>query len=143
MDLKTVADRSDLPRERVEKALNTLSNRNMLYTAHTPHGDTKYGLLQVGYGIPQTFFWGGQADDRAKQMARLVLKYFTVPTTQEIYGGTTTKTYKYSPASLNVKVSMQGVLPHEQIGSIVDAATTIAVAHCPCRVSAKFWTYRL
>lgn len=137
VDLKTIADRSDLPRERVETALNNLSSRNMLFTSHTLQGDTKYGLLQVGYGIPQTFFWGGQADDRAKQMARLVLKYFTVPTTQEIYGGTTTKTYKYSPASLTVKVPMQGVLPHEQIGPIVDAATTIAVAHCPCRVSAR------
>jgi len=32
---------------------------------------------------------------------------------------------------------MQGVLPHEQIGPIVDASTKIAVAHCPCRISAR------
>jgi Pyruvate/2-oxoacid:ferredoxin oxidoreductase delta subunit len=137
VDLPTIAARSDLPADRVKAALSSLSDRNMLYTAPTSHGESGYALLQVGYGIPQTFFWGGTTDDRAKKMARLVLRYFTVPTTQKIYGGTPTKTYKYSPASLTVDIPMQGVLPNEQIGPILDAATTIAVAHCPCRMSAR------
>ena len=36
-----------------------------------------------------------------------------------------------------VDAPMQGVLPHEQIGPIVNAASKIAVAHCPCRMSAQ------
>jgi Pyruvate/2-oxoacid:ferredoxin oxidoreductase delta subunit len=87
--------------------------------------------------MPQTFFWEGRKDDHAKEMAKLVLKYFSVPTTRQVYGGVHTKTYKYSPASLSVDVPMQGVLPHEQMGSIVYASTKIAVAHCPCRMSAN------
>lgn len=136
-NIDTISARSKLPGDQVENALNSLSSRNMLYTAPKAHGETGYALLQVGYGIPQTFFWGGQQDQRAEQMARLVLKYFSVPTTRKVYGGTPTKTYKYSPASLTVDVPMQGVLPNEQIGHIVDRATTIAVAHCPCRMSAR------
>jgi Fe-S-cluster-containing hydrogenase component 2 len=109
----------------------------MLYTRQTENGDTGFALLQIGYGIPQTFFWGGQEDDRARRMARLVLNYFSVPTTGAVYGGASTKTYKYSPANVSIDVEMQGVMPNEQMGPIVEAATKIAVAHCPCRMQAK------
>lgn len=137
VSVKTITERSDLPESTVAEALDTLANRNLLFTSTTVTGEKGYALLQVGYGMPQSFFWGGQQDDRAKRMAKLILKYFDVPTTGKIYGGVATKSFKYSPANLSVDVSMQGVLPHEQMGPIVDAATKIAVAHCPCRMSAK------
>jgi hypothetical protein len=60
-----------------------------------------------------------------------------IPTTQKVYGPVKTKTYKYSPANLSIDVSMQGVMPNELMGPIVQAATKIAVAHCPCRMSAN------
>ena len=134
---QTIAARSDLPESTVTEALQSLSSRNMLYTRQTEQGDTGFALLQVGYGIPQAFFWGGQKDDRARHMAKLVLNYFSVPTTEAVYGGAATKTYKYSPANVSLDVEMQGVMPNEQMGPIVEAATKIAVAHCPCRMSAK------
>jgi ferredoxin len=137
VDIQTIAARSELPEPTVAEALQSLASRNMLYTSKTPDGSEGYALLQVGYGMPQTFFWAGQQDDRAKHMAKLVLNYFKVPTTEKIYGGVPTKTFKYSPANLSVDLPMQGVLPHEQMGPIVDGATKIAVAHCPCRMSAK------
>jgi len=134
--METISSRSDLPEEEVAEALAALSGRNMIYTGTTRSGAKGYSLFQVGYGMPQTFFWGGERDDRAKKMAKRVLNYFSVPTTRKIYGGVPTKTYKYTPASLSVDVPMQGVLPHEEMGPIVDAATKIALAHCPCRMSA-------
>jgi len=66
-----------------------------------------------------------------------VLNYFSIPTTGAVYGGAATKTYKYSPANVSIDVEMQGVMPNEQMGSIVEATTKIAVAHCPCRMQAK------
>ncbi len=114
-DLDTIADRSDLSKDKVADALESLAARNMLYTAKTKEGAQGYGLLQVGYGMPQTFFWAGKQDNTAKRMAKLVLKYFTVPTTQKVYGGVPTKTYKYSPANISVDVPMQGALPHDQM----------------------------
>ncbi len=137
VSLQTIAARCGLPESTVTEALESMAARNILFTTPTENGSTGYALLQVGYGLPQTFFWGGKQDETAKRMAKLVLKYFTVPTTQKVYGAGKTKTYKYSPASLSIEVPMQGVMPNEQIGPIVEAATKIAVAHCPCRMSAK------
>ena len=134
---QTIVARCDLPESAVTEALQSLSGRNMLYTRHTERGDTGFALLQVGYGIPQAFFWGGQKDDRARRMAKLVLNYFSVPTTGAVYGGASTKTYKYSPANVSIDIEMQGVMPNEQMGPIVRAATKVAVAHCPCRMQAK------
>jgi ferredoxin len=137
VDRQSIVDRCNLPPARVTEALQSLSDRNLLYTSTTAAGNTGYALLQVGYGIPQTFFWGGQQDERARRMAKLVLKYFDVPTTRKVYGPVPTKTYKYTPAGLSIDVAMQGVMPNEQMGPIVQAATKIAVAHCPCRMSAN------
>ena len=94
VSLQTIAARCDLPKSTVTEALQSLSGRNMLYTRQTEQGDTGFALLQVGYGIPQTFFWGGQKDDQARRMAKLVLNYFSIPITGAVYGGATTKTYK-------------------------------------------------
>ena len=135
--LEIIAAHADLSMVDVSEALKKMAARNMLYTAPADDGTPGYALLQVGYGLPQTFFWKGKQDDTTRRMAKLVLKYFTVPTTQKIYGGVRTKTFKYSPASTSIEIPMQGVMPNEQIGPIVDAATKIAVAHCPCRMSAK------
>ena len=132
-----IIERCDLPESVVVDALQSLSRRNMLYTQTGENGETGYALLQVGYGVPQTFFWSGRKDERARRMAKLVLNYFNVPTTQKVYGPVKTKTYKYTPANLSIDVSMQGVMPNEQMGPIVQAATKIAVAHCPCRMSAS------
>jgi len=137
VDMETIAARSDLPKSTVSEVLESLAGRRLLYTAKTSTGAEGYGLLQIGYGMPQTFFWGGQQDDHAKRMAKLVLKYFSLPTTQQVYGGVPTKSAKYAPAGLAVDVPIQGVFPQEKISPIVNAATKIAVAHCGCRVSAR------
>ncbi len=135
--IEDISARTDLPPSTVAAALESMAGRNILYTAPTAEGSRGYALLQVGYGLPQTFFWKGKQDDTAKKMARLVLNYFKVPITQKIYGGVRTKSFKYSPANMSIEIPMQGVMPNEQIGPIVNAATKIAVAHCPCRMSAK------
>jgi H+/Na+-translocating ferredoxin:NAD+ oxidoreductase subunit B len=137
VDHESIAARCDLPRSTVADVLQSLSGRNMLYTRKTATGETGYALLQVGYGLPQAFFWGGQTDEKAKRMAKLVLNYFSVPTTQKVYGAVPTKSFKYTPANVSINIEMQGVMPNEQMRPIVEASTKIAVAHCPCRMSAK------
>ena len=137
VSMENICARTDFPLPAVAEALESMAERNILFTAPVKDGSTGYALLQVGYGLPQTFFWGGKEDETAKRMAKLVLNYFKVPTTQKVYGGARTKSFKYSPANKSIEIPMQGVMPNEQIGPIVDAATKIAVAHCPCRMSAK------
>jgi ferredoxin len=137
VDGRTIAGRTGLPLAEVLETLESLAGRNLLYSRETPSGTREYALLQVGYGMPQSFFWGGKNDETARKMARLVVGYFNVPTTRKVYGGVPTKAFKYSPAGLAVEVPMQGVLPHERIRPIVESAQKIALAHCPCRMSAR------
>ncbi len=137
-DVETILSRTSLPESTVVETLESLAMRNLIYSGEDSNGKKGYALLQVGYGMPQTFFWGGMSEDEhAKRMAKLVLKYFSVPTTRQVYGGVPTKTYKYSPATLTVDVPMQGVYPHEKIDVLLEGVSKVAVAHCPCRTSAR------
>ncbi|MBU2550205.1 MAG: 4Fe-4S binding protein [Proteobacteria bacterium] len=124
-----IARRAGRPESEVAETLRRMADKNVIFSAPAPSGGPGYALLQA-------FLWHGRRDERTREMARLIIKYFTVPVTREVYGGAATKTYKYSPSGLAVDVPMQGVLPHERIGAIVEAADRIALAHCPCRVSA-------
>ncbi len=135
--VETIAANAGRPAAEIEPILEGLAERRMVFSSRLPDGRTGYGLLQVGHGMPQTFFWSGEADQRAEEMARRVRDYFTVPLTAEVYGGVETKSYKYAPAGLVVDVPLQGVMPNEQMASIVGRAEKIAVAHCPCRMSAR------
>lgn len=132
-----IVARADLSEAEVLGSLTSLAGRNMIYSAAAPGGARGYSLLQVGYGMPQAFFWDGKRDETARKMAGLVVKYFSVPVTREVYGGAATKTYKYAPASLSVEIPMQGVMPNEQMGPIIDATEKIGLVHCPCRMSAS------
>jgi hypothetical protein len=85
--IDAIAARTDLARPAVTTALESLAERHMIYSASLEDGSRGYALLQVGYGVPQTFFWGGQDDARARRMAKLVLNYFSIPTTGKVYGG--------------------------------------------------------
>lgn len=132
-----IAKACQMPHDQVLETLAAMAERGMIFSGPTESGETGYSLLQIGYGVPQAFFWGGKEDETARTMAKRVLKYFTVETTGKVYGGVETKSYRYAPSSLAVTAPLQGALPGEAIRPIVEAAKTIAVAHCPCRMSAK------
>jgi Pyruvate/2-oxoacid:ferredoxin oxidoreductase delta subunit len=137
IDAAEVARRLGRSVHEVEPQLERLAARRLLFTASLPSGSQGYGLLQVGYGMPQTFFWSGRMDEQARRMAGLVYKYFSPDVTKEIYGSRPTKTYRYIPVETNVEVSFQGVMPFDQMEQLVNGVTRIALAWCPCRVSAR------
>ena len=87
------------PRDAAEIArmLEDLAIRGLLFAGTTPKGERSYGLLQVGFGFPQTLFWDGGHKPESAAMADLVIKYFNREVTREAYGGTTTKAYRYVP----------------------------------------------
>ena len=67
VSLKDISARADLPVSEVAEALESMADRNMLFTAPVEDGSIGYALLQVGYGLPQTFFWKGKQDDTSKE----------------------------------------------------------------------------
>lgn len=121
----------------VEPLLERAASRNAIFSGPTPDGKRGYALLQVGYGMPQTFFWHGRMDDQAKKMGRLVYKYFRTEMTREIYAGTPTKSYRYVPVELDVETGPQEVAPFERMEAIIAGTGKIGLAHCPCRVAAR------
>lgn len=135
--LKAIAARSQMPEDELAELLEGLAARGQIFSRTAADGGPGYALLQVGYGMPQSYFWGGQGDDTARKMAKLVLGYFNVDTTRKIYGGRPTKTFRYAPASLAVEAPRQGVLPQEMMGPVVAAAGKIALCYCPCRTAAR------
>ena len=129
----------DTPRDAAEiaRTLEDLATRGLLFAGTTPEGERGYGLLQVGFGFPQTLFWDGGRRPESAAMADLVIKYFNREVTREAYGGTTTKPYRYVPVDVSLDEGLQAVLPAHAMTPIIEQAQTFAVAHCPCRVALR------
>ena len=135
--LAGIAAQSDLALEELAGLLEGMAAKGALFSAPAAEGGMGYSLMHVGYGMPQTFFWGGQNDERTRRMAKLVYRYFRPEVTRKVYGDRPTKVFKYSPAALTVQAPVQGVYTFELIEDIVSKAQRIAVAHCPCRLGAR------
>jgi formate hydrogenlyase subunit 6/NADH:ubiquinone oxidoreductase subunit I len=121
----------------IARTLKDLAARGLLFAGTTPEGERGYGLLQVGFGFPQTLFWDGGHKPESAAMADLVIKYFNRDVTREAYGGTTTKPYRYVPVNVSLDEGLQAVLPAHAMTPILEQAQTFAVAHCPCRVALR------
>jgi formate hydrogenlyase subunit 6/NADH:ubiquinone oxidoreductase subunit I len=136
-NISAIADRAGISESAAAETLAAMAQKKAVYSARTLSGQTGYALHQVGYGMPQSYLWQGPDGDTSIEMARLIVKYFTVPVTREVYGKSPTKSYKYSPVGLSIDAGRQGVMHHEQIRIILESAEKIGLAHCPCRTSAR------
>ena len=121
----------------IARVLEDLATRGLLFAGTTPEGERGYGLLQVGFGFPQTLFWDGGHKPESAAMAELVIKYFNREATREAYGATTTKPYRYVPVNASLEEGLQAVLPAHAMKPILEQAQTFALAHCPCRVALR------
>lgn len=133
--VEEIAYHAPLSRPELDRALENLADRGLLYAGPTPEGETGYALLQVGFGFPQTFFWRGEDTPHARHMAGLVAKYFNRHVTREAYSGSETKPYRYVPVERSLDRQRQTVQPYHVMEEIVRGARSFAVGHCPCRVA--------
>ena len=136
-DATTIARRIGISSAEAGRLLVGMASKRAVYSAPMSSGEMGYALHQVGYGIPQSYLWGGPEGETSTEMAKLLLKYFSVPVTREVYGKSPTKSYKYTPVGLTIDVEKQSVMPQEKIGNILESADKIGLAHCPCRTTAK------
>jgi NAD-dependent dihydropyrimidine dehydrogenase PreA subunit len=124
-----------LKRPALEKVLESLARRGLLYSGETESGEMGYALHQVGFGFPQTFYWKGEDTPQARNMARLTAKYFSRQVTREAFSPSETKPYRYIPVSRTVPKALQAVYPFHMMKNVIERAGLIALAHCPCRVA--------
>ncbi|NNG01886.1 MAG: 4Fe-4S binding protein [Desulfobacteraceae bacterium] len=134
---ETIAARSGLDPSAVDAALASMADKNVIFSKTLASGRMAFALLQTGFGMPQSFFWGGKTDDRARKMAGHVRNYFSIDVTRDAYASVPTKSYKYIPADAALDIPVQSVVPHDCMETIIAATEKIAVAHCPCRISAQ------
>jgi Pyruvate/2-oxoacid:ferredoxin oxidoreductase delta subunit len=132
-----ISRRVSLPRGEIVTILDELTKRGLLFSGKTKTSEKGYALQQVGFGFPQTFFWKGEETPHAKAMASLVAKYFNRHVTREAYASTETKPFRYIPVNQSIEHDVQAVYPYDSMAQVVERAKLIAVAHCPCRVSAR------
>ena len=125
-----------LPRADLEDILEGLAQKGLLFSGKTRDGKKGYALQQVGFGFPQTFFWKGENTPHARNMATLVAKYFNRKVTREAYGPSETKPFRYIPVGGTVEFDVQAVYPYYMMEHVIQRAKVIAVAHCPCRMTA-------
>jgi len=123
-------------KEELEKILESLCDRGLIYSGKTDSGEKGYALQQVGFGFPQTFFWKGEDTPHAQKMAGLAAKYFNRTVTREAFGGSQTKAYRYIPTGGTIAPE-QAVYPYHMMESVIDQAEIFAVTHCACRIPYK------
>ena len=132
-----IAATTDMPSQELAAALEDMACRLLLYSGIMEDGKPGYGLLQTGFGFPQSFFWGGEESEHAWNMAGMVAKYFNREVTKEAYAACPTKPYRYIPVNESISSDLQAVFPYHTMEAVVRQAQRFAVAHCPCRMAAK------
>lgn len=134
--LSEIAQDSLYSEEELEKMLEPLCERGLVFSGKTKSGEKGYALQQIGYGFPQTFFWAGEDTPHAQKMANLASKYFNREVTREAFGGSPTKPYRYIPVAGTISPEY-AVYPYHLMETVIEQAQTFAVAHCACRVQVK------
>ena len=140
-DVETIAGRIGKPVQEVESVLEQLAKRALVYSKKTDTGNMGYAFIQMGFGIPQIFYWKGEVTDFLKEIARPLGK-FGVKTTDQFRGSDKTRLYRYVPVNKAVDHTLQGVFTYDQMSEVVRKARKIAVVHCPCRQAMRLMTDR-
>jgi len=131
-----ILQKDDLSREEVLEILENLSDKGIVFTGKTDHGDRGFALWQPGFGFPQVFHWKGEDTPYSKKMAELSFRYFQNPRVgPEIFCSEGTKPYRYIPISESIEDTKQGVYSQHMMEEVIKNARAFALGHCPCRVS--------
>ncbi|WAC08332.1 MAG: 4Fe-4S binding protein [Thermodesulfobacteriota bacterium] len=135
-DVEAIAGRLKKPIKEVEEILEKLAQKGFLYKGKTPSDKIGFAFIQIGFGIPQIFFWKGKITDQVKEVVRPLEKYLAKGA-KEVRGADKTRFYRYVPVNKAVEHALQAVLPFDMMTEVVKKARKIAVVHCPCRQTAR------
>lgn len=132
--LSEIAARSRFPRARLEKILDGIVARGLLFSGKTKEGEKGYAVLRMAFGFTQAFYWKGTMDAHARKMAELETDPLFIKAKLGMYTSLDTKPFRYIPMTEAIDPQWQNVYPTETIERVINDASRFAVAHCPCRV---------
>ena len=70
-------------------------------------------------------------------MTQLIVRYLHRGVLAQAYGGSETKVFRYIPVGETIDTTTQAVYPYDLMENVIQKARVIAVAHCPCRMTAR------
>jgi len=138
-EVDVIAHRVQKPVGKVEEILERLAERGFLYKNKTESGKVGYAFIQIGFGIPQVFFWKGAITDEVKEIARPMAKYLAKAGV-EAQNTEHAHLYRYVPVNKAVDHTLQAVYTYDMMTEVIKNAKKIAVVHCPCRQTARLLT---
>lgn len=131
-DVKTLyPEKSD----RIEKILDTMAMGGTVFRDNKPGAGKRYRLLPSLVGWAETPIWHGKPTQQAKDLAPLWNEYRKEAFSEEMARGM--PLMRVIPIDTSLKDNSE-VLPFDVIKPMVEATTYQAVAHCPCRLIARY-----
>ena len=138
-DVDLIAEKVGKNSEKVENILERLAQKGFLYKQKTDSGKTGYAFIQLGFGMPQIFYWKGEITDKTKEIAPVLAKYLQKG--GDVVSGTeNVRLFRYIPVNKALGNALQAVYSYDMMEEVIKKAKKIAVVHCPCRETARLIT---
>ncbi len=130
---KTLAQLEELMPERagqLEAILDAMAHRGTVFTQQKPGSERVYRLLPSIVGFVEIPFLTGKDTETTRALAPLWKSYILSGMGEELARGV--PLIRVVPISESLE-DKSGVLPSDALTDLVNAASFIAVGHCPCR----------
>ncbi len=134
-DVKTsseIAEKTGTPREEVEKVLDSLAERGLVFRfKHWKTGDISYSLLPIVPGLFEFYFSGLKDPEEKEKMASLFEKAYKDGLAMEA-GASNYPWGRVIPVEKALQVT-QEILPFEKVSEFIRTSHSVAVIPCACR----------
>ncbi|MDO8722490.1 MAG: hypothetical protein Q7J31_09720 [Syntrophales bacterium] len=129
-DVDLIAEKVGKSSEKVENILEGLAQKGFLYKQKTDPGKTGYAFIQLGFGMPQIFYWKGEITDKTKEIAPVLAKYLEKG--GDVVSGTeNVRLFRYIPVNKALSNALQAVYSYDMMEEVIKKSRKIAVVHCP------------
>jgi len=121
--------------DRIEEILDGMAQGGTVFSDNKPGRGKRYRLLPSLVGWQETPFWHGKETKQARDMSPLMKEYHREAFAAEMARGM--PLMRVVPIDTALENTSQ-ILPFDELKPLVNASSYQAVAHCPCRMIAKF-----
>jgi Pyruvate/2-oxoacid:ferredoxin oxidoreductase delta subunit len=121
--------------DRIEEILDNMAKGGTVFRDNKPGIGKRYRLLPSLVGWAETPIWHGRPTRQAKELAPLWNEYRKEAFSEEMARGM--PLMRVIPIETSLEEASE-VLPFDKIKPLVEASSFQAVAHCPCRLNAKY-----
>lgn len=133
-----IVEKMGKPRERVQKIIDSLILRGLLYRFKTRDGTVYYTMMPLVPGLELYYFSSGSESDEKRKAAELFNEYYVNGLGTEL-GASNYPWARLMPSEKTITVDKElstdlVILPFEKMSEFLNTSRKIAVINCSCRV---------